>query len=682
MASRYTTLPLFTFAVVFLFYYFPFPWSDVQDGKLYGHESKSCEPTTSRKSIWNDLSDDEVTQVIQYLHSPSAGLNLTHSPSISSWDNKILTVEALRPNKTDALKYLDHDGIEPRRFALANIHHGVSDQAEIQTYMVGPLPISPETKMEPLTYMYNSGRSSTVYTDGNPEGLVTWADEVATAIEDIALDLLGCRPSVVLYPQPGDEPLGDEQPNSSECLFNPANPAQIEHGRNMRWFGFSKLADSWALLPQALYIKADLTGRDPADWSLSHVFYNSKLYKDIDEFRKAWESPDFEKLPINANGNWTQLKPGLRNDENRRDAPFLVQSGKSRVAVNRNESFVSWLGFDFNIAFSQVTGMSLFDIRVDGERVIYELGMQEALAEYAGNDPKLSGTAYMDTAYNFGALATELVPGYDCPIYAEYLDTQHALGEKIIKHKGTICVFETPLDFPLQRHSGITHTTTFANSALVVRSISTVGNYDYTTEYIFYLDGSIEVKLRASGYIQGAYWKNNTQYGYQVHDFVSSAIHDHTINFKADMDVAGAKNTIEIVTLSEKEIEYPWAPDVKRRTMSLEKSISPDESFFDWPRNGAAMYLVSNQNAKNAYGENRAYRIVPGTGIASPVHLTTHQSSNLRNATTWAEHDLYVTKQKDTEPRSSSPLNGMTPDQPLIQFDRFLDGENVVDEDL
>lgn len=39
--------------------------------------------------------------------------------------------------------------------------------------------------------------------------------------------------------------------------------------------------------------------------------------------------------------------------------------------------------------------MRLYDIKYKGERIIYELGLQEAIAHYAGNDPHQSGTAYL-----------------------------------------------------------------------------------------------------------------------------------------------------------------------------------------------------------------------------------------------------------------------------------------------
>lgn len=43
----------------------------------------------------------------------------------------------------------------------------------------------------------------------------------------------------------------------------------------------------------------------------------------------------------------------------------------------------------------------------------------------------------------------------------------------------------------------------------------------FSFDYNFYLDGTIETVVRASGYIQSAFYANNTEYGYQIHDSVS-----------------------------------------------------------------------------------------------------------------------------------------------------------------
>lgn len=62
----------------------------------------------------------------------------------------------------------------------------------------------------------------------------------------------------------------------------------------------------------------------------------------------------------------------------------------------------------------------------------------------------------------------------------------------------------------------------------------------------------------------------------------------------------------------------------------------------------------SQQGQPNAYGEYPGYRILP---FASPIHLTVVNSADLVNAVNWATHDLMVTTQHDTEPRSVHPYN-------------------------
>ena len=48
--------------------------------------------------------------------------------------------------------------------------------------------------------------------------------------------------------------------------------------------------------------------------------------------------------------------------------------------------------------------MRLYDIKYRGERIIYELGLQEAIAHYAGNDPVQSGTAYLGRSFQHSPL--------------------------------------------------------------------------------------------------------------------------------------------------------------------------------------------------------------------------------------------------------------------------------------
>lgn len=84
------------------------------------------------------------------------------------------------------------------------------------------------------------------------------------------------------------------------------------------------------------------------------------------------------------------------------------------------------------------------------------------------------------------------------------------------------------------------------------------------------MDGSIETIVRASGYIQSAFYANNTEYGYKIHDALSGSMHDHALQFKADLDIAGTANTMVKHEFVPAEIKYKWS-NVTRNTMKLAK---------------------------------------------------------------------------------------------------------------
>ena len=282
--------------------------------------------------------------------------------------------------------------------------------------------------------------------------------------------------------------------------------------------------------------------------------------------------------------------------------------------------------------------------------------------------------------------------GYDCPNYATYFDTTYRVGEGSVITKNNICLFEYIADHALQRHTSKTSVSISRNQYLILRTVSTVGNYDYTIDYLFYLDGSIEVKVRASGYISGAFYASTSsskmtkanEYGYRVHDAASTSMHDHIINFKADLDIAGTANTLMRIRIEPTTVSYPWdeADMVPRNTMRLTSSPVIRETGLDWPRNSGEIYVVINNNSVNSWGEKRGYRINPGTGMGTPPHLTALNTTSLRRSAEWASKNLWIVKQKDTEPKSAHPLNWIAPEDPLIDFSKFVDRESVEQEDL
>ena len=170
------------------------------------------------------------------------------------------------------------------------------------------------------------------------------------------------------------------------------------------------------------------------------------------------------------------------------------------------------------------------------------------------------------------------------------------------------------------------------------------------------------MKVRASGFIFGAFYTaNNTksedEYGHRIHDALSSSMHDHVINFKADLDVAGSANDMVRMALEPITQSYEWdkPEQSKRNTMHLVEYKVDEEAGIDWPKNSGEFYLVYSSNQTNAWGERKGYRITSGSGTRP--HLTILNSTTLGDSARWAEHDIWVLQNKDTEPKSADPLN-------------------------
>ena len=101
--------------------------------------------------------------------------------------------------------------------------------------------------------------------------------------------------------------------------------------------------DAGTLLPLGLYFKTDETGRDPSQWSLEGWFYNGVFYKTTEEFREAYYSPGFEKLPANVAGDWSGTD--RKGDALPMDAlppPQGVMPGPARYSVDQEAKYVEW----------------------------------------------------------------------------------------------------------------------------------------------------------------------------------------------------------------------------------------------------------------------------------------------------------------------------------------------------
>ncbi|KAF1943394.1 amine oxidase catalytic domain-containing protein [Clathrospora elynae] len=593
----------------------------------------------------------------------------------SSQDSYIVQLSLLLPNKTDVVPYLDSNATAPDRYARATVQLGATNSTDMywQEYMVGPLPTTNSTHVEPLTYFFNNAQPgrTPVQPIYSPNDAVQFQLKFGSEIEDITKQLwnstfaegtIGVRFGV---------------------------PFWEENNRIISWASFFAVPRSNISSPTLLALGAaarvDITSRNWEDWAATGWYSLGKFYDSTEDLRTAINASDYVKPQPNVDGNWTSTD--MHGDPLPLDEltpPISVAQGSQRFQIDVNEGYVQWMDFSFYHSISHDVGLSLFDIQYQGKRIIYELSLQEALTVYAGSDPFSSQATFFDSVTGMGSTLQPLVRGYDCPSHATYLNSTWIEGNSTKTVPDGICVFEFDAGFPIRRHSfspSAPVTSVAKNIMLTMRTIATVGNYDFMIEYSFFYDGAIEISARASGYISATYWENAPEYGFHIHDYLSGSLHDHILNFKADFDILGTKNSVQKVDIVPTSTTYPWSGGRVHNTFKATRSFMQNESEAGvyWGDNDAINYAIVNRDTPNRFGEYPGYRIKRNAGT---IHLTALNSSDILNAGAYGTHDLFITQQHDTEPRSADAYNQFNPADPLVDFSAFLDEESLEQEDL
>lgn len=101
-----------------------------------------------------------------------------------------MLVELLQPNKSDALPYLNGEGPKPVRYSKATIQFQATLEPYLQEFMIGPLPLSDKTTLQPLDYPFNKGvgRQRIYNADAGP--YMEFLASISASVEDILITML------------------------------------------------------------------------------------------------------------------------------------------------------------------------------------------------------------------------------------------------------------------------------------------------------------------------------------------------------------------------------------------------------------------------------------------------------------------------------------------------------------
>lgn len=305
---------------------------------------------------------------------------------------------------------------------------------------------------------------------------------------------------------------------------------------------------------------------------------------------------------------------------------------------------VHWKDWSFHYRLDRRAGLILSLLRYqDGDRarsILYRGSLAELFVPYMDPDPGWSFRAFMDQGENdFGFMASPLQPGTDCPADAAFLDAVLAdsRGEPL-SGKSVICLFERDTGAPLWRHADGANPAYAGRPAveLVLRTIESLGNYDYLIDWVLTDAGVVRIDVGATGIdaVKGVASRNmadpsaarDTATGMLVAPNLLAVNHDHFLSFRLDLDIDGPDNT-----LVRQKVSAQPSPENRGRSFWTMQENSVTEEGSVSPQHGAAeIWRIVNPNRTNALGQHPGYELRPGhlaTSLLAPDDIALRRAA-------------------------------------------------------
>jgi primary-amine oxidase len=218
---------------------------------------------------------------------------------------------------------------------------------------------------------------------------------------------------------------------------------------------------------------------------------------------------------------------------------------------------VTWEKWNFHFRIDRRSGLIVTNVGYqDGDRlrsILYEGSLSEMFVPYMDPSENWFAKTFFD-AGEFALFASSLDTNGDCAENAVYFDlvTADSKGMPQLLPRAA-CLFEQPSGYPAWRHDQTNVIESRRMRELVLRTIGTFGNYDYVFDWIFQQNGTIRVRVGATGQDEVKAAKSRTadedasgddsRYGRFVAENTVGVDHDHFFSFRLDFDIDGTTNS-------------------------------------------------------------------------------------------------------------------------------------------
>lgn len=349
---------------------------------------------------------------------------------------------------------------------------------------------------------------------------------------------------------------------------------------------------------------------------------------------------------------------------------------------------VRWQKWQFHAALHPREGVVLHDVRYDGRPIAYRMSLSEIYVPYGIADENWSWRTAFDVGeYNLGLYAQTLEPNADVPEHAYLMDALFGSdsGPTDDAPDGT-WEYDDVLGL-YERDRGILWTRTDPTNyerdtrgrrELVATWNAWIGNYVYGFDWVFGMDGSIEVQVVLTGTTLNRGATDEEEIGAPHVGVdergvrVAAPNHQHFFSFRLDLDIDGVENVVH-----ESNVRHMAVPRF-RNAFAAEETVLATEGFRDAEPLTARKWEVASARRENALGKHTAYAI-ESHAVAVPYSAIEYEPL-LRAA--FARHAFWVTRFREDERYAAGDFPNQGPAgeglQAFVTPAEAIEGEDVV----
>jgi primary-amine oxidase len=319
----------------------------------------------------------------------------------------------------------------------------------------------------------------------------------------------------------------------------------------------------------------------------------------------------------------------------------IVQPQGVNFRVEGHE--IAWDHWRFRYSFHPREGLVLYSVGyMDNGKlrpILYRASLAEMVVPYGDPNP----TWYFRNAFDISEYAFTghamypMAAGADAPTNAAFLNADF-IGEDANSYTipRAAALYERDGGV-LWRYADLQTGGPVTRRArdLVLSTYMSAPPYEYGFNWIFHQDGRIEMSVSLTGImtVKAAAAGGHESHGHRVAPDLEAVHHQHFFNFRLDMDVDGAGNSIA-------EMNTVPAPQGDKSIATVDTSLTREQNAKRQVNQASArVWRIFNPSVKNAFGEPVGYMLIPGENsvpYASPA-------SEIRRRAGFLDAQLWVT---------------------------------------